>query len=260
MGFPPNVVEKALLDCGRYCCNCHKFCSFKIETHHIVSPADGGDDSYDNCIPLCFDCHADVRAYDPKHPIGRSYKPSELKERRDRWYEKVKNGHALTTNPEYIEIDRKLFLVVKDALNEKGSMEFLRRHDFHGAFKLERLEGLYAFGSLSEKSECEFLDADMEGLRGRLYNDILKFLKAVGEHTFPVDNKPDLWNRIYDDPEDDDRFIAKYEKLSEEEFDAKAEKKREFISKVRNELNELSTQVWNTYDEFIRFGRRKLVV
>ena len=41
--------------------------------HHIKQVADGGDDSADNCIPLCFNCHAEVKAYNPSHPKGRRY-------------------------------------------------------------------------------------------------------------------------------------------------------------------------------------------
>jgi hypothetical protein len=86
MGFPPNIAEKALVCCGRHCCLCHKFCGPKIELHHIVPESDGGEDTFENCTPLCFDCHADVGAYDSKHPKGRKYKASELKAHRDRWY------------------------------------------------------------------------------------------------------------------------------------------------------------------------------
>ena len=57
-----------------------------MECHHIVQPIDGGDDSLDNCIPLCFNCHADVKAYNPDHPKGTSYSVSELKKHRDQWY------------------------------------------------------------------------------------------------------------------------------------------------------------------------------
>lgn len=86
MGFSSDVAERALASCGRCCSICHKFCGTKIELHHIQQVADGGDDTFDNCIPLCFDCHADVKAYNPKHPKGRQYTESELKRHRDLWY------------------------------------------------------------------------------------------------------------------------------------------------------------------------------
>jgi 5-methylcytosine-specific restriction endonuclease McrA len=103
MGFPASVVEKALLWCGRHCCVCHKFCGVKIELHHIVAKADGGEDTFDNCIPLCFDCHADVMAYNPRHPKGRKYTGSELKAHRDRWYEVIaKQARRATSAKEEI--------------------------------------------------------------------------------------------------------------------------------------------------------------
>lgn len=48
--------------------------------------ADGGDDSAENCIPLCLDCHADVESYNAHHPKGRKYTEKELKGHRDKCY------------------------------------------------------------------------------------------------------------------------------------------------------------------------------
>lgn len=91
MGFPSDIQEKALVACARSCCLCHKFCSFKIELHHIIQKADAGEDTFDNCIPLCLDCHADVKAYNLRHPKGKKYTESELKAHRDQWYQKNQN-------------------------------------------------------------------------------------------------------------------------------------------------------------------------
>jgi hypothetical protein len=92
MGFPSDIVERVLVACGRCCCICHKFCGTKIELHHIVQEADGGDNTFDNCIPLCLDCHAEVKAYNPHHPKGRKFTEGELVKHRDQWYSKVANG------------------------------------------------------------------------------------------------------------------------------------------------------------------------
>ncbi len=89
MGFPPDFAEKILISCQRACAVCHKFCGTKMELHHIKPKSEGGKDTYENCIPLCFDCHADVRAYDPTHPKGKKYTESELRGHRDSWYAKV---------------------------------------------------------------------------------------------------------------------------------------------------------------------------
>ena len=73
MSFPEGVAARALVASGRCCCICHKFCGTKIELHHIKQHAYGGEDTFENCIPLCFDCHEDMGKADPKHPKGKHY-------------------------------------------------------------------------------------------------------------------------------------------------------------------------------------------
>lgn len=89
MGFSSVVVEDALVASARCCCICHKFCGTRIETHHLKSIHKGGDDGFENCIPLCFDCHAEVGHYNNEHPRGRKYSEGELKKHRDKWYAMV---------------------------------------------------------------------------------------------------------------------------------------------------------------------------
>lgn len=91
MSFPKKVQIEALAACGRRCCICHKFCGTKIALHHIKQKADGGNDSFDNCIPLCLDCHEDMGKADPRHVTGKHYSEMELKLHRDNWYKKVQN-------------------------------------------------------------------------------------------------------------------------------------------------------------------------
>ena len=74
MSFPEGVAARALVASGRCCCICHKFCGTKIELHHIKQHAYGGEDTFENCIPLCFDCHEDMGKADPKHPKGKCNK------------------------------------------------------------------------------------------------------------------------------------------------------------------------------------------
>jgi hypothetical protein len=54
-------------------------------TDHIVPTAEDGPDTYDNAIAVCFDCHAEIHHYNPAHPMGRRFRPDELKEHRDQW-------------------------------------------------------------------------------------------------------------------------------------------------------------------------------
>ena len=89
MPFSPKVQEDALVACGRFCCICHRFAGTKIEIHHIIQKAVGGSDDFDNAIPLCLDCHADMGKTDARHPGRKAYKPSELKRHRDNWYKRM---------------------------------------------------------------------------------------------------------------------------------------------------------------------------
>jgi hypothetical protein len=83
LAFTDLVVREALVRSGRCCCICHRFCGTKIELHHIIPIEQGGDDSFENCIPVCFDCHADIGHYNDKHPRGRKYTSAELRAHRD---------------------------------------------------------------------------------------------------------------------------------------------------------------------------------
>ena len=92
MPFSPKVQEDALVACGRFCCICHRFAGTKIEIHHIIQKADGGSDDFDNAIPLCLDCHADMGKTDTHHPGRKAYTPSELRRHRDNWYSRVEDN------------------------------------------------------------------------------------------------------------------------------------------------------------------------
>lgn len=87
--FKPDDVRKLLVQCHRRCCVCHKFAGLKMEIHHIDDPQ---DNSIDNALPVCFNCHAEVALYNPDHPKGRKYTPLELREHRDNWIEICEQG------------------------------------------------------------------------------------------------------------------------------------------------------------------------
>ncbi len=239
MSFPESVAESALLNCGRHCCLCHKFCGTKIELHHIVHKADKGEDTYENCIPLCFDCHAEVIAYNPKHPKGRKYTETELRIHRDRWYEKVKNSMVSSSNPSYAEVGKEIFRKFREALPSTGSIEFFREHNFGDPFEAEKLSDLFAFIQSSTLPENEFLDMDLEGLRAKLIDAVQDFVEKSGIYTFTW--RQDGWNHV---PE--------YNSRTDEPL-------TNFRSRVK-ELNDGAISVCNAYDELIRVGRRKLFV
>jgi len=56
-----------------------------METDHIVQAADGGPDTIDNAIPVCFECHAEIHSYNDRHPRGRKFLPEELRAHKEQW-------------------------------------------------------------------------------------------------------------------------------------------------------------------------------
>jgi hypothetical protein len=261
VSFPPDVAEQALLDSGRHCCLCHRFCGFKIELHHIVQRAERGEDTYDNCIPLCFDCHAEVKAYNPKHPKGRQYTVSELKGHRDRWYQKVKAGHGINVSPDYLQLDRNLFQQIREILPSTGSIAFVRVQDYGGPFPWHQHDDLRQFGEFSRLPECEFMDPDLEGMRARLTESIEQFLKRIGEYAFPLDTNLEF-SRLDRVPYEDPQAMAYYRQTAqnEEELRELVQMNTDRVLKQYREVNELANLVYKAYDEFIRFARRKLAI
>ncbi len=231
MSFPPKVAEQALLNCARHCCVCHKFCGVKIELHHIKPIPEGGKNIYDNCIPLCLDCHAEVLSYNPKHPKGKKYTRSELRGHRDRWYEKVAKSHGLTTNRDYIELDREIFRQIREILPSTGAIKFIRLHPWGAPFPFSELDQLERFLDHCIRPEFEFIDADIEGLRVSLEESMGEFYVAICLQTSPTDSRYEMLN------------VSGVWQLKQ---------------KAINELNDLSNKVCARYDELIRLGRRKL--
>jgi len=74
-----------LVACHRCCCVCHRFCGVKMEIDHITQQADEGPSTYENAIPVCLECHAEIHSYNPRHPRGRKFQPGELRAHRDQW-------------------------------------------------------------------------------------------------------------------------------------------------------------------------------
>jgi len=124
-----------LTKCHRRCCICHKFCGVKIEIHHIEQRAKGGSDDISNLIAVCFECHAEIKLYNPKHPKGRRFTPEELRYHRDQWLKICEESPG----------------ALIDSLRSPnpGSLEKL----FH---ELEYNERITQFGSTSDEFGCPF--------------------------------------------------------------------------------------------------------
>jgi hypothetical protein len=56
-----------------------------MEIHHIIPESEGGPDTIDNAIAVCFDCHAEIQHYNPEHPRGRRFTYNELRGHKNQW-------------------------------------------------------------------------------------------------------------------------------------------------------------------------------
>lgn len=99
MPLPKAVREEVLVRSRRTCCVCHRFGGRNVEVHHIVPEADGGPDTIENAIALCFRCHAEAGHYNPRHPRGTAYSPSELRKHRDAWWSYCANDFSEEDKP-----------------------------------------------------------------------------------------------------------------------------------------------------------------
>jgi hypothetical protein len=211
-----------------------------MELHHIIPSEANGNDAYDNCIPLCFDCHAEVKAYNPRHPKGKKYTESELREHRNRWYGKVRQSEGIATSVEYVDVDRKLYMEIRDILpSDKGSIVFLRFHEYASSFPGDAHSNLEKFVQNCIRPEFEFLDTDLEGMRMELATSIDRFLRETSLLVFPVEGR-------------EHRYAVP------QEWRYGSEESQKAWQESVDKLNDLSAKVCKAYDELIRLCRRKL--
>jgi hypothetical protein len=229
------VKEDALVASGRHCCICHKFCGIKIEAHHIVLQSEGGQDTSDNCIMLCFDCHADMKSYDHNHPKGTKYTHSELKRHRDNWYEKVKNNLG-TGNIVYLNQDISTFNFIFNKLTPVGSIQFLRQFNFDGySFHDNKTWQLESFVEhLKNEPWREFFDSDLESLRTGLVSHIENFNNLISEYSNPLRTNSNMQQIVIQD-------VDKY-------------------NWVISQIHDTTVRIVKTYDELIKLSRKKLGV
>lgn len=209
-----------------------------MECHHIVQEADGGDNTLENCMPLCFDCHADVKSYNDNHPKGTKYRDEELRLHRDRWFEKVSNASPSNYSEEHRELDRAVFKRIFQKLPWEGSISFIGGYNFAGfSFESQLLEDLEQFDRGASDPSEEFVDPTLEMIRGTMASEIDRFLAAIYTHTFPLPNSerrslPQEW-----EIEQPDKFIQAVEEIHDS---AKASVK--------------------AYKDLTREGRRRLAI
>ena len=240
MGWPSQIKEDVLVACGRRCCLCHTFCGPKMELHHIQLQSEGGENSFDNCIPLCFNCHADMSSYDHKHKKGTKYTTTELKRRRDDWYEKVRISGTNVGSEEFRGLDRSTYQRLRSIISWNATILFLKEHDFGGSFRMSRLKELSNFVYECEDPSFEFMNADLEGLRMNLLISIRTFLSNISVKTFT-------------------NFCEEHDFIQSVPSEWRYEKP-ELHAEAVEMLNQGATEIAERYDDFVKMARRILTI
>ena len=236
MGFSSKLKEKVLVNCGRHCCICHKFCGTKIEVHHILQKCEGGADTFENAIPLCFDCHADMRSYDHKHPKGIKYTTKELTAHRDSWYKKIAGNIGIAGQETIVETDKIVYQRFLNILPWDGSINFLRTYNFAGwSFKISSLNDLSNYEYECSNPSFQFIDPDLEGMRVKLREHIMTLRGLIAIETFPTNS------------------IGYNSVPSEWEIE-----QPERFKKVVNNIHKSASLICETYDNIINTAMRKL--
>ena len=180
-----------MVACGRRCTLCHKFCGLKIELHHIKFSSEGGPETFENCIALCFECHADMRSYDAKHPKGRKFSEEELAGHRDRWYARVEATGGLEVAVEHAAKDKATYDRFQSLLPFEGSPRYLQHRSVGLPYNVKYLQPMYEYLDSCSDPAFEFLDADLEGAHQRLADAIVSLAEEIGKRGF-AEQSPDI--------------------------------------------------------------------
>lgn len=98
MAFSQKIKQEIFVLAARHCCVCHKSKGVKLEAHHITPKQQGGLDTIENAISLCFDCHADAGHYFAGHPKGSKFSPEELLKHKETWFKIVRENKIISVN------------------------------------------------------------------------------------------------------------------------------------------------------------------
>lgn len=248
MSFPESVAAEALASCGRCCCICHKFCGTKIELHHIKQKAYGGKDTLDNCIPLCFDCHSDMGKADPNHPKGKKYSEDELKRHRDNWYKKISSSLICTDEATVYHEDIALFQKICDLFTPEVKI-WISENDIGGSHPYHIFDNIAKFLHDCNDPFFEFINPELEKMRGNLIYSMKRFMKYKNLNTFvKTVGAQDL-------------CVTREWMVNHEGWEPRSLNYDEYSTQYAaeaNALNDLATNVWSAYCEFARQGRRLL--
>lgn len=124
MGFPSKIKQEALRLSARHCSVFHRYKGIKMEVHHLIQEADGGPNTLENAIPLCFDRHSGAGHFNNRHPKGSKFSIPEL----PRAWDSVNNwlNDARISKPEFVitlrEIEQKITKQAKSSIDKNNKV------------------------------------------------------------------------------------------------------------------------------------------
>ncbi len=173
MGFSQDIKNKILVLSARHCCVCHRYKGVKVEIHHIKPQADGGEDTLENAIALCFDCHADAGHYNPKHPKGLKLSQGELKLQKENWFKIVNENNISTPKPVSVEliINNKNFRGKFNPIFIKEKTKFRERDSFKRIYEIMGKDPMESVNEMKKNN-----------VMGPMYMPFLNSIKTYDEY------------------------------------------------------------------------------
>lgn len=141
-----------------------------------------------------------------------------------------------TINEKHKELDSTLLKEIKKILNDDNTIEFIRTHDFAGAFRQDFTVPLMEYNHRIETDpEFYFLDSDLNKLKKDLDINIVEFLRILINKTFDLEVNKDL------------RGIPKDWR----------EKVPERYEEAVDKANHHADKIIENYDELLQLARKK---
>ncbi|MCE3294632.1 MAG: endonuclease [Crocinitomicaceae bacterium] len=161
---------------ARHCCACHRYKGVKLEIHHIKPQNEGGLNTFENGIVLCFDCHTDAGHYNDSHPRGTKFSKDELIKHKNTWFKNVKVNDikspnlALNLTFDNDSISKTLNPIFLKEVTKHTDIEPLRNIDYKK--QIQELDTTYLPFSLSHK--IKNFDDYILFLNGELFEGLQK--------------------------------------------------------------------------------------
>ena len=252
MSFPQFVSDAALSACGRCCCICHKFCGTKMELHHIKQVAYGGEDTFENCIPLCFDCHADMGKADPYHNKGKKYSEKELLTHRDNWYNVIKEGKKipesnLSKDTFICDEDIQLFRKIVDSFSKNIQHE-LKYPNFYYPYERFLFQPLDFLVYEADDPAFFFVNKELEKLRVTLFSCIDCFTNTLYTNTFSIGKEQPDKNASHG-------WLLNHGYLHEENFHKNYKELEHEFGREVELINSIAKELWEAFSRFVKYGR-----